>query len=310
MASSHTKQLYRRSSRLCVFAVLLALGCFLPTQAWTHGDNIDCDPCTIDADCDPGNICVDEHCVPADCSTDADCSEGEICENGRCVPEQCADDEDCSDGEICEDGRCVPEECVVDEDCPDGEECVDGRCEFVEPCGETPDCAVLDSFCGMGFCDAETQTCQLEPLNEGVECDVNEDACVIADLCLGGACTALPVCVPGCELCDAGECTSLCGNPFDSTGSSTTAADALFTLRAAVGSETCELCLCDLTGDGAVTASDALAVLHVAVKLPLVLDCPLPGESTTTTTTSSTLTTMLFETTTSTSTTSTTLELF
>jgi hypothetical protein len=63
-----------------------------------------------------------------------------------------------------------------------------------------------------------------------------------------------------------------CADP-DGNGS-TTASDALFTLRAAVGSATCALCVCDVNGDGHVTASDALLVLRAAVGTIVSFSCP------------------------------------
>ncbi len=45
----------------------------------------------------------------------------------------------------------------------------------------------------------------------------------------------------------------------------TTAADALFALRASVGSQTCDPCICDVNKNGTVTSSDALVMLRFAV---------------------------------------------
>ncbi len=53
-----------------------------------------------------------------------------------------------------------------------------------------------------------------------------------------------------------------------------TASDALFALKAAVGSITCELCRCDIDGSGTLTASDALRILRKAVGVDVPLDCP------------------------------------
>ncbi|MBI5504634.1 MAG: PD40 domain-containing protein [Deltaproteobacteria bacterium] len=53
-----------------------------------------------------------------------------------------------------------------------------------------------------------------------------------------------------------------------------TASDALFALKAAVGSVTCELCVCDVNDSSNITASDALAILRDAVGLPIDLQCP------------------------------------
>jgi len=58
---------------------------------------------------------------------------------------------------------------------------------------------------------------------------------------------------------------TVCG---DATGDGNiTASDALAALRGAVGSGTCSLCLCDVSGDGMLTATDALAILRAAVGL-------------------------------------------
>jgi hypothetical protein len=64
-----------------------------------------------------------------------------------------------------------------------------------------------------------------------------------------------------------------CAQPV-STGSGPVATDALFVLRAAVGTATCENCVCDIDGNGSVSASDALAVLKAATGQPISLNCP------------------------------------
>jgi len=53
-----------------------------------------------------------------------------------------------------------------------------------------------------------------------------------------------------------------------------TATDALATLRAAVGSSSCPLAICDADGSGMVTATDALLLLKRAVGQPVELTCP------------------------------------
>jgi hypothetical protein len=64
-----------------------------------------------------------------------------------------------------------------------------------------------------------------------------------------------------------------CGQP-SSTGSGPKSSDALFALRAAVGTGDCDLCVCDATGDGKVTSTDALRILRKAVGQGVVLGCP------------------------------------
>lgn len=66
-----------------------------------------------------------------------------------------------------------------------------------------------------------------------------------------------------------------CGAP--STRKSPLSSDSLFVLRAAVGSNSCNLCECDVNNDGAVTATDSLRVLRVAVgQSGITLTCPAP----------------------------------
>jgi hypothetical protein len=64
------------------------------------------------------------------------------------------------------------------------------------------------------------------------------------------------------------------GDPGPSSAPVVTATDALFVLRAAVGSETCALCVCDVNGSASITASDALLALNFAVGQPIELMCP------------------------------------
>ena len=51
--------------------------------------------------------------------------------------------------------------------------------------------------------------------------------------------------------------------------------DALAVLRAGIGLDSCEPCVCDANGSGTLSASDALVVLRAAVRLPVALNCPV-----------------------------------
>jgi len=73
-----------------------------------------------------------------------------------------------------------------------------------------------------------------------------------------------------CFVVSAGEV--ICGDP--SGEGDITASDALATLRAAVGSFECELCRCDANDTGGITATDALLVLKAAVGQAVSLECP------------------------------------
>ncbi len=56
-----------------------------------------------------------------------------------------------------------------------------------------------------------------------------------------------------------------------------TAPDALYVLRSAVGTASCDLCVCDVDGGGTITAPDALRVLRHAVGQNVELQCPACG---------------------------------
>ena len=79
-----------------------------------------------------------------------------------------------------------------------------------------------------------------------------------------------------------------CGQPV-TNGTTPTAADCLFILKAAVGTETCEpSCVCDTNNLAAITAADALLCLKKAVGQDILLTCPTPcGVVTTSTSTTS-----------------------
>ena len=74
-------------------------------------DDVDEAECTVDEDCDEGQVCTNGECEEAEepeCTEDADCSEGYICTDGVCtevVPE-CVEDTDCSEGQVCTEGEC------------------------------------------------------------------------------------------------------------------------------------------------------------------------------------------------------------
>ena len=66
-----------------------------------------------------------------------------------------------------------------------------------------------------------------------------------------------------------------CGDATCAGDAAISASDALVILRAAVGLSTrCKPCVCDTDNSGAVTARDALAVLHYATSKSVVLGCP------------------------------------
>jgi hypothetical protein len=74
------------------------------------------------------------------------------------------------------------------------------------------------------------------------------------------------------EAATSGKCAYYCGDANDDR--SIKASDALFVLRSAVGTETCELCICDVNGSATITASDALRTLNIAVGVDVPAVCP------------------------------------
>jgi hypothetical protein len=171
--------------------------------------------------------------------------------------------------------------------CDDGEFCSGvEKCDPLSGCvaGDQPlDCSDLDSFCGIGICDEQSRECAAQPTNEGATCTDGDDLCTLSDVCADGQCVGEALCNPECELCLEGECFSLCGNPHESTLNLVTAVDGLYSLRAAVGLETCALCVCDVTGNGVISASDTLALIRYVVGLDSEMLCPGPAGDTTTT---------------------------
>jgi hypothetical protein len=71
-----------------------------------------------------------------------------------------------------------------------------------------------------------------------------------------------------------------CGDPTDDE--KTTAADALYALRAATALEECDPCVCDADDSGEVVTSDALLLLSLATGADVDLECPSCVTTTTT----------------------------
>jgi hypothetical protein len=232
----------------------------------------------VDADlCNGAETCDDGHCIGG---TPVTCEVDEICDidTGNCLARggPCETNDDCIGGEVCNPNTTICQPfggpCDEDPDCVGEEICnlITGVCqETGGPCEDDNDCV------GGEACNAVTEQCR--PLDG--PCDADED-CGDSQICIEGTCQLPPVCAESCnsvcQWCDGSTCASLCGNPFESETSETTAADALFALRTAVHLQTCPLCLCDIGNDQQITASDALGILRHAVHLPVTFACPGP----------------------------------
>ncbi|MFT4572182.1 MAG: hypothetical protein ACI8TX_003564 [Hyphomicrobiaceae bacterium] len=74
-----------------------------------------------------------------------------------------------------------------------------------------------------------------------------------------------------------------CGQPLTTGDDGPKSSDCLFVLRAAVDIDECKLCVCDVTGNGSTSASDALRCLTFAVgREGVELNCPICAVTTTT----------------------------
>ena len=167
--------------------------------------------------CDMATWTFDVTCVlgEVECNVDDDCDAGEVCVDNACVPDvECNVDDDCDAGEVCVDNACVPDvECNVDDDCDAGDICVDNEC-VSDP----------DIFCDEGLCSEDAdlkETCEDvfllclggEPNEEqciGVALLVcQEPGCGINDVCDAGEICVDGECVPdegGDDPCNVGEC--------------------------------------------------------------------------------------------------------
>jgi hypothetical protein len=112
--------------------------------------------CTTNANCPPGNSCVNYSCVPASgntCDANTPCQSGFICNNGKCVQAQCLTNSDCPPGQICTSGNtCTPSVpvCNTFNDCKPGEYCVNGYCT-ANPCSSITSCSgIRDSESNIG----------------------------------------------------------------------------------------------------------------------------------------------------------------
>jgi hypothetical protein len=153
------------------------------------GDDPDCQPCQVDADCDDGNQC-----------TVNSCNSSHQCET---VTEP--------NGTACDDGRFCSH--------PDG--CLDGFCN-----GPERDCSHLNDLCLLGACNESADQCEALPLVQGSLCDDGiycngADQCDDAGGCevhAGDPCSDGPACN---STCNEGEencfdpAGTACGDPSD-----------------------------------------------------------------------------------------------
>jgi hypothetical protein len=248
-------------------------------------------PDTNGSPCDDGLFCNGaDSCDAGTCTAHA----GDPCPgadaDGDCA-ESCSESSDaCTspdpDGSACDDGVF----------CDGADSCSDGACS--QHAGDPCDSGDGDGDCSEACDEAAAGCAANDP--EGAACDdgtrcTTGDECDGAGACAGGAAVA-------CD--DSDECTTdgcsetgaLCDfipvpNCPPSTTTTTTlldfvcgdasgdgavkAADALAVLQSAVGGTKCDArpCVCDVNANGLLAAGDALLVLRAAVGVPVTLAC-------------------------------------
>jgi len=170
--------------------------------------------CLVDGDCDDGNPCTQDVCVPATRTCEWYPLSGDFCDDGIF----------CNGHEMCGDGTCVAGEdpCYTDEPLctivtcdEDNDECDFEQVPDNTPCDDGLWCngpdICLDGFCQrpgpfpcpMGsedpcmypYCNEDDDVCEEIPKPDGMLC-ADEFACNGNEVCIGG------VCMPGEPFCD------------------------------------------------------------------------------------------------------------
>jgi cysteine-rich repeat protein len=211
----------------------------------------------------------------------------DTCENGDCINTlSCDDGIDCTVDSCDGAGSCI--NTANSALCDDGNVCTTDTCSVLNGCFNS----FVNASCDDGVACTSNDVCQsgecsgVSNCPGGQFCNENTGVCVnttttttLPSLCGNGMVSPPETCDDGDtfwsqgQYCDS-DCNELaCGDTDDSTAVSAT--DALYTLRVAVGLDGCDTCVCDVDSSGTVTSGDALRLLRNAVGIPVELICPI-----------------------------------
>jgi len=128
-------------------------------------------PCDDDDPCTTTDECVEGQCVG---SGELNCNDGNVCTDDSCVPgqgcqqlpnqEQCNDGNACTDNDVCEDSTCAG----VEVQCDDSDPCTENECEPATGCSYP----VIENCCGNDIAEAGEQ-CDDGNQTPGDGCDEN-----------------------------------------------------------------------------------------------------------------------------------------
>ena len=187
-------------------------------------DDVDCQACQNDGDCNDFNTCTVNTCVGSICQTanqpdGTGCDDGQYCTDvdgcsaGVCggTSRDCTGlNDDCNQG-ACNEGTdaCEPQAINQGVVCDDGQYCVvDTTCNAgVCQGGGARDCSGAGDQCNSGVCDEPGDACVAQPDFDGQACD-DGAYCNTGETCSGGACQgggALD-CSGAGDQCNTGVC--------------------------------------------------------------------------------------------------------
>jgi hypothetical protein len=192
--------------------------------------------CTVDDQCVGGGCnsgpqrdcgAAGGSCVDGTCNEDLDQCEGSTLPDGT----SCDDGDNCTSGDQCQGGVCQGIELTCNHldgpcatgfcnpangqcaaqpinqglSCDDGQYCTEGDvCDQGSCTGTLRDCPHSLDGCAQGFCNTESQACDLNPQPNGTPCN-DGDPCTFGDQCIGGVCQPGAPCPLGCST-GAGRC--------------------------------------------------------------------------------------------------------